>query len=225
MGSERGIYAYETAQATRFYFKYRSANGRSATKRGFTSPRAARRAREQMIVAVSRGEVAPPSRETFGEFYVRWLRERRPYLEPGTAIYPEDLEAWEKQTGVKVEPGDAVFIRTGRWARQKAEGPWDLGKKAAGLDASCVTWLRARDVAVLASDGANELSPPRSDASPVPIHELAIATLGVHLVDNCDLEALGEAAEKYKRWDFLLTIAPLAVVGGTGSPVNPIAAF
>jgi integrase len=84
MGSERGIYAYETAQGTRFYFKYRSANGRSATKRGFTSQRAARRAREQMIVAVSRGEVAPPSRETFGEFYVRWLRERRPYLEPGT---------------------------------------------------------------------------------------------------------------------------------------------
>lgn len=32
MGSERGIYAYETAQGTRFYFKYRSANGRSATK-------------------------------------------------------------------------------------------------------------------------------------------------------------------------------------------------
>jgi kynurenine formamidase len=148
-----------------------------------------------------------------------------PYLEPGTAIYPEDLEAWEKETGVKVEPGDAVLIRTGRWARQKAEGPWDLGKKAAGLDASCVTWLKARDVAVLGSDGVNELSPPRSDASPVPIHELAIAALGVHLVDNCDLEALGQAAEKYKRWDFLLTIAPLAVVGGTGSPVNPIAAF
>lgn len=76
LGSERGIYAYDTAQGTRFYFKYRSANGRSATKRGFTSQRAERRAREQMIVAVSRGEVALPSRETFGELYARWLRER-----------------------------------------------------------------------------------------------------------------------------------------------------
>jgi hypothetical protein len=85
--------------------------------------------------------------------------------------------------------------------------------------------LKAHDVAVLGSDGANELSPPRSDASPVPIHELAIASLGIHLVDNCDLETLGEAAEKYKQWDFLLTIVPLAVVGGSGSPVNPIAAF
>jgi hypothetical protein len=59
----------------------------------------------------------------------------------------------------------------------------------------------------------------------VPIHELAIAALDVHLVDNCELEALGEAAEKYKRWDLLLTIAPLAVIGGTGSPVSPIAAI
>jgi hypothetical protein len=84
MGIERGIYAYETAAGTRYYFKYRAANGRSATKRGFASPRAARRAREQMVVAISRGEVAAPSQETFGEFFGRWLVERRPYLEPGT---------------------------------------------------------------------------------------------------------------------------------------------
>jgi hypothetical protein len=47
----------------------------------------------------------------------------------------------------------------------------------------------------------------------------------VHLLDNCDLEALGEAAAARKRWDFLLTLAPIPVVGGTGSPVNPIATF
>ena len=37
-----------------------------------------------------------------------------PYLEPGTRIYVEDLEAWEKQAGVTVSSGDAIFIRTGR---------------------------------------------------------------------------------------------------------------
>ena len=46
-----------------------------------------------------------------------------PYLEPGTPIYPEDLEAWEKQAGVKVSSGDVVFVRTGRWARRAALGP------------------------------------------------------------------------------------------------------
>ena len=39
------------------------------------------------------------------------------YLEPGTRIYPEDLEAWEKKAGIKVSAGDALFVRTGRWTR------------------------------------------------------------------------------------------------------------
>ena len=46
-----------------------------------------------------------------------------PYLEPGTPIYIEDLEAWEKQAGVRVSSGDALFMRTGVWARRAALGP------------------------------------------------------------------------------------------------------
>jgi hypothetical protein len=41
---------------------------------------------------------------------------------------------------------------------------------------------------------------------------------------NRDLETVGEAAER-KRWEFLLVAAPIAVTGGTGSPINPIATF
>ena len=52
-----------------------------------------------------------------------------------------------------------------------------------------------------------------------------LVTLGIHLFDNCDLEALAEAAASRKRWEFLLTVAPLPFRGGTGSPVNPIATF
>jgi hypothetical protein len=40
------------------------------------------------------------------------------YLEPATHIYPEDLEAWEKQAGIKVSAGDAQFVRTGGWTRR-----------------------------------------------------------------------------------------------------------
>jgi hypothetical protein len=43
--------------------------------------------------------------------------------------------------------------------------------------------------------------------------------------DNCDLEALADAAAERNRWDFLLTAAPLPIRGGTGSPANPIATF
>jgi hypothetical protein len=47
----------------------------------------------------------------------------------------------------------------------------------------------------------------------------------MHLLDNCDLEALADAAAARKRWEFLLTMAPIPIVGGTGSPINPIATF
>ena len=69
-----------------------------------------------------------------------------PYLEPGTAIYPADLEAWEKKSGVRVESGDVLLIRTGRWARRAEKGAWPPAQLA-GLDVSCVRWLKARDVA------------------------------------------------------------------------------
>ena len=50
------------------------------------------------------------------------------FLKPGTPIYPEDLDAWEKYAKVKVSPGDVIFIRTGRWARRELTGPWSVSK-------------------------------------------------------------------------------------------------
>jgi len=149
-----------------------------------------------------------------------------PYLEPGTPIYVEDLEAWEKQAGVKVSAGDALFVRTGVWARRKALGPWLRGRaeggRSAGLDPSVIPWLKQRDVALLGSDHPQYVSPSTITGA---VHDFALVYLGVHLLDNCDLEALGAAAAARRRWEFLLTVAPLAIPGGTGSPANPIATF
>ena len=148
-----------------------------------------------------------------------------PYLEPETPIYPEDLDAWEKKAGIKVSSGDVIFIRTGRWARRIAVGPWDVGRHAAGLHASCAKWLKDRGVAILGSDVASDVVPSQVEGVALPIHQLVLVAMGVNIFDNCDLEALSEAAAKRNRWEFLLTAAPLAVPGGTGSPLNPIATF
>src|SRR5262245_883862 len=147
------------------------------------------------------------------------------YLEPGTPIYPEDLEAWEKKAGLKLTAGDAVFIRTGRWARRAEKGAWDVSSNSAGLHASCAKWLKARDVALLGSDAASDLLPSGIEGLTHPIHQLTLVALGVNIFDNCDLEALSDAAAKRKRWEFLLTAAPIPLTGGTGSPLNPIASF
>jgi kynurenine formamidase len=152
-----------------------------------------------------------------------------PYLEPGTPIYVEDLEAWEKQAGVKVSPGDALLVRTGVWARRKAIGPWLRGRaeggQSAGLHPSVIPWLKARDIALLGSDHPQYVSPGTPGAPRGAVHDFALVYLGVHLFDNCDLEALAQAAASHKRWEFLLTAAPLPIPGGTGSPLNPIATF
>jgi kynurenine formamidase len=149
-----------------------------------------------------------------------------PYLEPGTPIYSEDLEAWERRAGIKVSAGDALFVRTGVWARRQAVGPWLRGRaeggKSAGLDPSVIPWLKQRDVAILGSDHPQYVSPSELRGA---VHDFSLVYLGVHLFDNCDLEALGNAAAARNRWEFLLTAAPLPIRGGTGSPANPIGTF
>jgi len=147
------------------------------------------------------------------------------YLEPGTPIYQEDLEAWEEMAGVTVRPGDAIFIRTGRWARRAELGPWNVSQSAAGLHASTMPWVKARDVSFLGSDVAADVVPSQIEGVPLPVHQLTIVAMGVDLFDNQDLEALAETAAAQNRWEFLLVAAPLAVETGTGSPVNALAIF
>ncbi len=147
------------------------------------------------------------------------------FLEPGTPIYPEDLDAWEKQAGLKVEKGDIVLIRTGRWNRRDKQGAWNASQKTAGLHASCAKWLKDRDVIILGSDAGSDVKPSLVEGAEQPIHQLVIIAMGMPIFDNLDLEALSEQSGSLKSWEFLVTAAPLAVQGGTGSPFNPIATF
>lgn len=147
------------------------------------------------------------------------------FLEGGQAIYPAHLDAWEETAGLKVKSGDVVLIRTGRWARSKVEGDEKIGKSFAGLHASCLPWLKARDVAVVGSDLALDVMPSGVEGVDFPVHSVVLVAMGTPILDNCDLEAVSEAAAARKRWTFLLTVGPLAVPGGTGSPVNPLAIF
>jgi kynurenine formamidase len=146
-------------------------------------------------------------------------------LAPGEPIYPEDLEAAEKEAGVTVQSGDTLLVRTGRWQWREVHGPWDPNEGMAGLDASCLPWLHERGVALLGSDGVSDVMPSRVDGIGLPVHEVALVAMGLHLLDNLDLEGLAQTCVDQRRWDFLLTVAPLILIRGTASPVNPIAVF
>jgi kynurenine formamidase len=143
-----------------------------------------------------------------------------PYLEPGTHVYIEDVEAWEKKAGIKVAAGDAIFLRTGRWARRAKNGPF---ANLAGFDASFAPFLKRRDIALIGSDGV--LDAGTVPGFPLAVHTVALVALGVNIFDNVDLEALSETAARLNRWEFLLIAAPIPVPSGTGSVINPIAIF
>jgi kynurenine formamidase len=148
-----------------------------------------------------------------------------PWLEPGTPVFVEDLEAWEKEAKVKIGPGDAIFLRTGRWARREKLGPWNVGRNEAGYHASVAPWLKERGVSFLGSDDAQDVTPSLVEGINLPVHTLAITALGIDILDNQDLEALAETAARLNRWEFLLTVAPVPVTGGTGFPANALAIF
>ncbi len=145
------------------------------------------------------------------------------WLDPGTPIFPEDLEEAEAKQGVKVSPGDILCVRTGHTKRKHQEG-WnsDPGHQA-GPDGACLPWLRERDIALLACDTANDWVPKEEGRILRPIHCIGIAGMGLWLVDGADYEALSDNCARLNRWEFLFTIAPLKLNGASASPVNPIA--
>jgi kynurenine formamidase len=148
-----------------------------------------------------------------------------PYLEPGTRIFPADLEAWEQKTGIRVGPGDALLLRWGRWARGAKLGPWNTDEAAAGLDNTVIPWIKKRDIALLSWETPGYAPQPPGDLPRLALHNFVLSQLGVMLIDRGDFDALAEMAAARNRWEFMLTVGPLPIPNGTGSPVNPLAIF
>jgi kynurenine formamidase len=148
-----------------------------------------------------------------------------PWLEPGEHVFPEDLEAAEREQGVRVAKGDILLVRTGHARRLDELGPWDTANAKAGLHPTTALFLAERRVAALGSDGNSDTAPSTTEEIAFPIHALTINAMGLYLLDYLQFEDLVPACERAARWEFLFVAAPLRIVGGTGSPINPIAIF
>jgi kynurenine formamidase len=151
-------------------------------------------------------------------------------LEAGTAVEPDELARIESEQGSAVGPGDAVFLRTGGGFSESSgstSGPWNWQAAKSGWSATCLEWLRQRDVALIGHDGSNDVAPSGYDSvgMPAPIHVVSLVAMGLWLVDNLALEALAETCRRLQRWEFMVSISALRLAGGTGSPINPIATF
>ena len=144
-----------------------------------------------------------------------------PFLEPGDAVYPEDLEAAEELQGVRILPGDAALAFTGFPAYRQQNRKWT---GMPGWQVACLPWLHDREVALIGMDTGSE---PLPTGYPTefggPLHGLALAAMGLWILDNCNLDELRSQCVSRNQWSFLFVTAPLPFVGATGSPVNPIA--
>ena len=147
---------------------------------------------------------------------VRWL-------EPGDHVTADDLTGAEEAQHVRVGQGDLLFVRVGHRQRRTELGPWDAAHARAGLHPAALEFVAERQVAALGSDGNNDTSPSAAEGVDFPVHVLAVNALGLHLLDYLQFDDVVRLCEQAGRWSFFCVIAPLRLVRGTGSPVNPIA--
>jgi hypothetical protein len=123
-------------------------------------------------------------------------------------------------------PGDAVLIRSGcePVLERNPDFAMEFPPNTPGVGVSCLEYLY--DTTLRCSAGtcrrraarASTASASRSTRSPSRTWACRFSTTRT-------FEALSEACAEAGRYEFMLVIAPLVVLGGTGSPVNPLAVF
>ena len=150
-------------------------------------------------------------------------RHRGTHVTLDTPVHGWELEAIARAQGVTLAPGDALIVNCGREAYERAVAPWAAVPERPGLHASCLPFIRQADVSLLVWD-MMDLMPSGYDVVARGVHPV-LYRYGVALVDNARLDGLAAACAEEGRYEFMLTLAPLVIQGGTGSPINPLAIF
>lgn len=142
-------------------------------------------------------------------------------LAPGYGITAAELQAAGEQAGVELRRGDVALIRTG-WAQLWADPHAFLGHDTGvpGPTEEAGRWLVERGIRMTGSDTtAFEQITAEVGHALLPVHRLLLVEAGIPIVEMLDLEALAAAGVA----EFAFVLSPLKIVGGTGSPVRPLA--
>lgn len=146
------------------------------------------------------------------------------WLEPGEAVYPEDLDGAAAMGKVSVGTGDIVLVRTGQIGQVRADGSWGeySGGSAPGLGVDCAQWICEHEVAGYATDTwGTEVIPNETPDIFQPLHMILIVHAGVLVGEIFDLEGLAEDCANDGVYEFLFVAPPLPITGAVGSPINP----
>ncbi len=142
-------------------------------------------------------------------------------LPPGEGVTADDLAAAAERAGAEPGRGDVALVRTG-WARHFGDAATYLGQSdgVPGVTEDGARWLAERGVVAAGADTtAFERIPPGAGHRVLPVHRILLVEHGIHIVEHLALED----ASAEGLTEFLFVMAPLRIVGGTGSPVRPVA--
>jgi len=142
-------------------------------------------------------------------------------LEPGYGVTGDDLAAAAGRAGTEPRPGDVAVVRTG-WARTFDDAARYMGHDTGvpGVTESGADWLAARGVVATGADTtAYEQIPAGQGHRVLPVHRRLLVEGGIYIIEHLNLE---DAAAQGLT-EFLFVLASLRIVGGTGSPVRPVA--
>ncbi len=166
-------------------------------------------------------------------------RGRPPAHIDGPALTTDLLDEALQRQGSRVEPGDLLLVHTG-WAHwyldttpeQRAETRAQRRATGFAQHRALAAWCWDHRLALMATDTfAVEVLPvlagsdfrhsaPEDDGM---MHQELITRLGLPLGELRNLHALAEDCRTTGRRDSLLTVKPLNLTGGVGSPANATA--
>jgi kynurenine formamidase len=133
-------------------------------------------------------------------------------------ITPDDLQRALEKAGQKLQPGDAVLIRTG-WSKLMGKENERYGTLNPGIGIAAGQWLLAQQPMMIAADNCCVEVRPSEKPHSLPIHAMMLIQHGVYLLENLELEALAAA----HAYEFAFIVQPLKIKGATGSAIAPMA--
>ena len=147
-------------------------------------------------------------------------------------ITAADVQAMVQRQGLAaIGEGDCVFLYTGhgdlwsngQWkslpAEEKARRRAEFSSGGPGFGLSACRYLADRRVILTGGDTGSNEAQPVGEAEGDSCHVELQTRRGIWNIENLDFTPL----LKEKAYEFLFVWAPLKIVGGTGSPGNPVA--
>jgi len=142
------------------------------------------------------------------------------YLDADTFVSLAAVRAWLRRVHVQARPGDILFIRMGRPLAPAPEpGGYSM---VGGLSLECARWIYDERISLIVSDAGLDSPTPAVEDVATPWHVLALARMGISLVDFAELEELAWLCGSTGKYSFLAILSVLPLAKATASPVNPL---